>query len=78
MTIKTKFNVRDECFFIHNDKIQKMKINQININVISEGKYSELYIFAIDETVSSIGIFNQITRNYNQIFATKEELLKSL
>lgn len=71
MKIETKFNIDDEVFFLSNNKLYKNKILSINIYVKCEKTHIEYWM----------ELSKEITRQYvkeEEVFATKEDLLKSL
>lgn len=71
MTIETKFNVGDEVWFMHANKPIKGCVLRMDIAVARKGDgYSEDYEVEVD------GFFHY--QNYQSLFPTKEELLKSL
>lgn len=77
MELKTKFNLDQEVYFIHENKVIKGNILTINTKSISKGfnmgyVYKEIYIVDIP------GTNNKIEKDSIETFATKEELLKSL
>ena len=84
MKIETKYELTDELYFIHNNKINSKKPIKINIRITNryiEDTYNfikEFYIFSIEEK-SSLGVKSIIVElTGDEVFKTKEELLKSL
>ncbi len=66
MEVETKFNIGDNVYFITDNKVQKMDITGISISV--NGNESNIeYTLHFDTNI-----------NENLVFASKEELLKSL
>lgn len=77
MTIETKFDIGDEAYVLHENKVCKGNIDHISINV-EENKKIHIYykIFRIaNKTIH--GSVRVVFKEW-QIFKTKEELLKSL
>jgi len=68
MTIETKYSTTDECWLIHDNKVQKMQIVAISITIrsgcLDEIKYT---------LHNSSALYSE-----DSIFETKEKLLKSL
>lgn len=60
----TKFDIDQKVFLIHQDAVKQLTVNRIVINGINNIRYE------FREGASS--------RGENEVFATKEELLKSL
>ncbi|TYP71505.1 hypothetical protein [Aquimarina intermedia] len=73
MKIETKLNIGDKCHFMSLDKPRESKVKEIVINV-EKGCVSTVYV--IDKNPSGS---HNCTRFYDsEIFATKEELIKSV
>lgn len=70
MTIETKYNIGDEVWLMALGKPKKGKIGTISIGVLGDGDVKLKY------SVEKIGFWYH--RYENQLFPTKEELLKSL
>lgn len=71
MTIETRYNIGDEVWAKTRTKgIHKWEIRGINIEVVGNGKYRELY------RIETEGFY--YIAYLNELFPTKEELLKSL
>jgi hypothetical protein len=68
MTIETKYSTTQECWLIHDNKVQKMQIVAISITIRSGCKDEVNYLLH-----NSSVLYSQ-----DSIFETKEELLKSL
>lgn len=66
MEVETKFNIGDNVYFITDNKVQKMDITGISISVNGNEPKIE-YTLHFDTNI-----------NENLVFASKEELLKSL
>ena len=82
MEIKTKYNINDYVYFIHGYKILHKKISDISIYIKSVGKEKKIislieYTIDLELTTGRLGD-NYITRLESAIFATKEELYKSM
>ena len=81
MEIKTKFNIGDKVWTLHENKIVKFTINQIEANVYDDEiliKYGSKE--RIKQTVSW-SIFQQelsISKKESELFSAKEELINSL
>lgn len=65
MEIKTKYNIGDKVWFIHQNKCVSMEVE----NILMNGK--DMYV---QYTFNN----NEIWLSENHLFPTKEELLKSL
>lgn len=81
MEIKTKYNIGDEVYFIHNNKITHNKISNIDIYIkLSRDKKEILLIeYTIDLELSTGRLGdNYATRLESALYSTKEELIKSL
>lgn len=81
MEIKTKYNINDEVYFIHGNKIFKKKISHIDI-YIKEG-IDKIVISLIEYTIDlefSTGRLGErfTTRLESDIYLSKEELIKSI
>lgn len=71
MTIKTKYNTGDKVWIKTLTKgVQKWKIREINIEILENKKYRELYKIERD------GLY--YIAFLSELFPTKEKLLKSL
>lgn len=73
MTIETKYNIGDEVWFMHDNKVKTAII--ITIGVFVEIDMNSQYV----SNSIQYGLYN-FNHPYieNQLFPTKEELLKSL
>lgn len=69
MTVETKFNIGDEVWYLHNNKVCNRKVSAINIR-ITECMVSIIYYISAPK--------ESITLEEKSIFSSKEELLKSL
>ena len=76
MTIKTKYNIGDEVWFMNANKVSTMKVWDIDIQIRTSfdgqyvyGDYYRVYYY-------DFGSHNKV--NESDLFPTKEELLKSL
>lgn len=75
MTIETKYNIGDEVWFIKDNKVQSLKITQLNV-LMSLLPKTDGYGCKINQVVDySNG--KTVLAEY-ECFPTKEELLKSL
>lgn len=72
MEIKTKYDLWQEVFFLHNNKVHSFQIDSISVKVIALGG-SEEEIEISYKLCGSTDSFDE-----KDLFATKEELLKSL
>jgi hypothetical protein len=70
MEIKTKFNVLDEVYFMHENKVHRAKIIALLIEVYKQSPS----IIKTDITYK----FGYVRKPEELVFKTKEELLKSL
>lgn len=73
MEIKTKFDLWQEVFFLHNNKVQCLQIDSIYIRVIALGGGEKEIEISYQLNGSTTDRFDE-----KDLFATKEELLKSL
>lgn len=67
MEIKTKYSIGNEVWYIKDNKVSSTYIYEIHITINSKGNDSVIY------NLNSIGNFKT-----NELFTSKEELLKSL
>lgn len=72
MEIKTKYDLWQEVFFLHNNKVHSFQIDSISVRVIALG--------GGEEEIEISYKLNGLTNSFDEsdLFATKEELLKSL
>lgn len=70
MTIETKYNIGDEVWFNSLGHHIKGKVDEINISVLIDGSVHILY------SIEKSGYCFE--RHNDDLFSTKEELLKSL
>lgn len=80
MEIKTKYNINDEVYFIHGNKIRYNKIYRIDITIHEENdKVIPKIKYTIDLGFKTGRVCDTITsREEEELFATKEELFKTL
>ena len=71
MELKTKFNVKQKVYVLFNDKVDYRRINGIKIIVNDSGE------FGIQYRLSGLNDYS-FRFDENELFTTKEELLKSL
>ena len=72
MEIKTKYNIGDILFVLHQNKVCTIVISDITISI--GRKYSQVsYISYTKDSNRYLGTFDE-----SELFSTKEELLKSL
>ncbi len=76
MKIETKFNVGDTVYTLEGFSIKEMPIYSLVIRVYSPGKVEIKYTLESGKNHDDKTIITE--RFENQVFATKEELLKSL
>ena len=67
MKIETKLNIKDECYFLHQNTIKKCIIEKIKINV-----------FELNLEIKYEIKFNSFLYLEKDLFKTKQELLDSL
>lgn len=72
MEIKTKYDLWQEVFFLHNNKVHSFQIDSISVKAIALGGGEE----EIEISYKLNGLSNSFYES--DLFATKEELLKSL
>lgn len=80
MEIKTKYNIGDDVYFIHGNKIRHNKITRIDIS-IREERNKEVIIPRIEYTIDlgfRTGRISETSRIECDIYSTKEELIKSI
>lgn len=70
MTIETKYNIGDEVWLNSSGYHIKGSVDEINISVLIDGSVHIIY------NIEKIGYFFE--RHDDELFPTKEELLKSL
>lgn len=75
MDFKTKYDVGDSVWFMHNNKVQNKKIESINVNMDSVGvyKYYNIVVHDLMPIKQSMKKFEE-----KDLFETKKELLNSL
>lgn len=81
MEIKTKYNINDEVYFINGNKITHNKITSIDISIYErKNVVKQIIKYTIDlGNIFGRRICDTFTsRNEEEIFSTKEELIKSL
>ena len=71
MELKTKFNVKQKVYVLFNDKVDYRRINGIKIIVNDSGE------FGIQYRLNGLNDYS-FRFDENELFTTKEELLKSL
>lgn len=80
MKIETKFDVGQEVYFMHDNKVQTAKITEVNITIFELNaqycttKSTCLYKLSFRASERS----GSIVKDESELFATKEDLLKSL
>ena len=81
MEIKTKYNINDKVYFIHGNKIIHNKITSIDISIYER---NNKVIQNIRYTIDLGNLFGRricdtfTSRNEEELFLTKEELIKSI
>lgn len=70
MKIETKFDVRNDVYFLDNNKVRSGKIKVISIDVLDSTHIN------IEYQINMQGI--TVNRTENEIFDSKESLIKSL
>ena len=81
MEIKTKYNIGDEVYFIHGNKIIHNKITRIDISIREERneKVIPRIEYTIDLGFRTGKISDTLTSRIEfDIYSTKEELIKSI
>ena len=73
MKIETKLNLRDKCYFLMHGKVRESRIQAIDILINESGNHS---YYHVDNNPAG----GQYTTRFsdNDIFNSKEDLLKSL
>lgn len=80
MTIETNYSIGQEVYFMHDNKVQTAKIIEVNITITElsheycTNKTICLYKLSYRATERS----GSIVKEEKDLFATKEDLLKSL
>lgn len=72
MEVKTKFNLRQKVYFMWGNKVNSLQIDSIIVKAIALGGGEE----EIDISYKLCGLTDSFDEG--NLFATKEELLKSL
>lgn len=72
MKLETKFNLRQKVYFMWGNKVQSLQIDSISVKAIALG--------GGEEEIEISYKLNGLTNSFDEsdLFATKEELLKSL
>ncbi len=82
MEIKTKYNIGDEVYFIHGNKITHNKITRIDISIREERNKNVIIPrieYTIDLGFKTGKISDTLTSRIEfDIYSTKEELIKSI
>lgn len=76
MEIKTKYNIGDEVYFIHNNKVNNSRIKSIEVTCISN--YDALYPTEPKVVITYHVMINNTRYCEYDLFKTKEELINSL
>ena len=66
MTVKSKFEIGDNVWFVSNNKVHQLKITGV-----------EMYV-ALEGTKVKYNLYDNTELEESKVFATKEELLESL
>jgi hypothetical protein len=76
MHLKTKFNIKDRCYFLQNNSIVEREIKQINI-LIDNKTLNIIYTFlgTEEEGIMSVPIWSI---DEKKCFIEKEDLIKTL
>ena len=82
MEIKTKYNINDEVYFIHDNKILHKEITSIDIRITRASTNKEESIAMVEYTIN-LGFAEKVRNTFTtrlefELFSTKEELLKTL
>lgn len=72
MKLETKFNLRQKVYFMWGNKVQSLQIDSISVKAIALGGEEK----EIEISYKLCGLTDSFDEKY--LFATKEELLKSL
>lgn len=75
MTIETKFDIGDKCYFMYHNEVKESTI--VKINFTKEQLTSSFNIEKLTYNVE-LGYVSNIDFKEDKLFSTKEELLKSL
>lgn len=73
MEIKTKYNIEDEVYALYKNKVAKVKIKGIESSVGNFGTIIKYTTDMVEGLFESNKVFTE-----EELFKTKEELLKSL
>ena len=76
MTIETKYNIGDEVFTLYNNKVSTLKIWGIDVSI--EKGFDGQYVLPTKVKILYYDFGKHHTFNEQDLFPTKEELLKSL
>lgn len=76
MTIETKYNIGDEVWFMTNNKPTTMRVWDITIEI--KTKFDGQYVYGDYYRIYYHDYGNKNTVKENNLYPTKEELLKSL
>lgn len=77
MTIQTKFNPRDEVFYLDGLKLTKRKIHSLKVDVDKEGIPEIKYWFKVESKSETAGYKFEM-KFENELFATKEDFLNKI
>jgi hypothetical protein len=75
MTIETKFDIGDVCYFMYDNKVKDSTI--VKINFTKEKLLSSFNMEKLTYNVA-LGYVSNIDFEEDKLFPTKEDLLKSL
>lgn len=73
MNITTKYNLKDEVFFMYDDKVKSAEIREIYVRALSDEDIRTRYI--VNSYRNDI---RDLTMEECDLYNSKEELLKSL
>lgn len=73
MEIKTKYDIGDEVYTLHKNKVVKVKIKAVSCSLSNTGRYTGYATDIVEGLFESNKVFIE-----EELFKTKEELLKSL
>lgn len=81
MDIKTKFNIGDNVFFMHQNKVKSSTVESLNINVISEMRSKpnpyDYDVVHVPKIIYKIKGFEPLFFE-SALFSSKQELIESL
>lgn len=79
MVVTTNFNIGDEVYFMHHNRVQSGTISRIQTNSRSTAHPNAAHNVILHNVVTTIELeVNNVYRPQREYFSTREELIKTL